>query len=341
MKILVTGSKGFIGSALCNYLNSKGYNVVGLDNGLFKKCKLRNYSKIQKRNKYKDIQKDIRDIKVSDLKNFDAIIHLAALSNDPIGNYNKRWTEDINLKASISLAKKAKKANVKRFLFSSSCIMYGVSKSKNSVTEKTPTDPQTIYAKSKVAAEKSISKLSNKNFAPVFIRNGTIYGISEFMRFDTVLNNFVLNAYLDKEITIKSSGKQWRPVSHIYDVCRYFELFLSCDQNKMNNKAFNVGNNNHKIKDLAKIVKENIPSIKIKVLNLKDEDNRTYKVNFELFKKTFKNFKFKKNIKSGSFELYKQLKKIDLKRNDVEKFIRVKWLLKHLVNREKMLNLKP
>ena len=160
------------------------------------------------------------------------------------------------------------------------------------------------------------------------------------MRFDTVLNNFVLNAYLDKEIIIKSSGKQWRPVSHIHDVCRYFELFLKCDLNKMNNKAFNVGNNNHKISDLAKIVKKKIPSIKIKVLNLKDEDNRTYKVNFDLFKKTFKNFKFKMNINEGSYELYKQLKKINLKRKDVEKFIRVKWLLKDLENNKKMLELR-
>ena len=339
MKILITGSKGFIGSALCNYLSSKGYDIVGIDNGFFKKCKLPNYYRIQKKNNYLDLDKDIRNIKVSDLKNFDAIVHLAALSNDPIGNYNKKWTEDINLKASINLAKNAKKAKVQRFLFSSSCIMYGVSKSKKSVTEKTPTDPQTIYAKSKVSAEKSISKLADKNFAPVFIRNGTIYGISEFMRFDTVLNNFVLNAYLDKEIVIKSSGQQWRPVSHILDVCRYFELFLESDLRKINNKAFNVGNNNHKIKDLAKIVKKNIPSIKIKVLNLKDEDNRTYKVNFDLFKKTFKNFKFKKNIKNGSIELYKQLKKINFKRKNTEKFIRVKWLLKHLVKNKKMLEI--
>lgn len=339
MKILITGSKGFIGSALCDYLVSKNYKVVGIDNGFFKKCKLANFNKLKKKTKYIDIEKDIRKIKVADLKNFDAVVHLAALSNDPIGNYNRKWTEEINLKASVSLAKKAKKAKVKRFLFSSSCIMYGVSKTKKSVTEKTPTDPQTIYAKSKVAAEKSIAKLSNKDFAPVFIRNGTIYGISQFMRFDTVLNNFVLNAYLDKEIIIKSSGKQWRPVSHIHDVCRYFELFLKCDLNKMNNKAFNVGNNNHKISDLAKIVKKKIPSIKIKVLNLKDEDNRTYKVNFDLFKKTFKNFKFKKNIKNGSFELYKQLKKINFKRKNTEKFIRVKWLLKYIVKNKKMLEI--
>ena len=339
MNVLITGSKGFIGSALCNYLSSKGHNIVGIDNGFFKKCKLPNYIKIQKKIKYIDLEKDIRNIKISDLKEFHAIIHLAALSNDPIGNYNKKWTEDINLKASIDLAKKAKKAKVKKFLFSSSCIMYGVSKSKKSVTEKTPTDPKTIYAKSKVAAEKSISKLASKNFAPVFIRNGTIYGISEFMRFDTVLNNFVLDAYLNKEIIIKSSGNQWRPVSHIYDVCRYFELFLNSDMKVINNKAFNVGNNNHKIKDLAKIVKKNLPSIKIKILNLRDEDNRTYKVNFNLFKKTFKNFKFKKNINNGSLELYKQLKKINLKKKDVEKFIRVKWLLKHLVKNKKMLEL--
>ena len=339
MKVLVTGSKGFIGSALCNYLNKEGYTVVGLDNGFFKKCKLSNFSKIQKKNKYKDLNLDIRKINISYLKDFEAVIHLAALSNDPIGNYNRKWTENINLKGSVNLAKKAKKAGVKRFLFSSSCIMYGVSKSNKAVTEKTPTDPKTIYAKSKVLAEKEISKLSSNNFAPVFIRNGTIYGISEYMRFDTVLNNFVLNAYLDKEIIIKSSGKQWRPVSHVHDVCRYFELFLKCDVKKMNNKAFNVGNNNHKIIGLAKIVKNKIPSIKIKILNLSDEDNRTYKVNFDLFKKTFKNFKFKKNLSDGSFELYKQLKKIKLKRKDVEKFIRVKWLLKHFEINKKMLEL--
>ena len=160
MKILITGSKGFIGSALCDYLVSKNYKVVGIDNGFFKKCKLANFNKLKKKTKYIDKEKDIRKIKVADLKNFDAVIHLAALSNDPIGNYNKKWTEEINLKASVSLAKKAKKAKVKRFLFSSSCIMYGISKTKKSVTEKLQSN---YLCKVKSGSRKSIAKLSNKH----------------------------------------------------------------------------------------------------------------------------------------------------------------------------------
>ncbi len=249
--ILITGTKGYIGSQMYNYFLKKGYKVKGLDCGYFKKCDLK---KINSKSKTK--LKDIRKITVKDFKNIDTVIHLAALSNDPIGNFNNKWTRDINHKASIEIARLAKKAGVKKFLFSSSCIMYGVSDDLKAKTEKDDTNPQTMYAKSKVSAEKQISKLSDNNFAPTFIRNGTIYGVSKHMRLDTVLNNFIANAVFQRKIIINSSGKQWRPVTYLDDVCRYFEAIMLKDRKLINNQIFNVGNNNTKIIKLAQLVKK-------------------------------------------------------------------------------------
>ena len=329
MKILVTGTKGFLGSYIANYLKSKKYDVTGIDVGYFGKCKLKNFDKICTKFKYKNINKDFRILKISDLKKYDCIIHLAALSNDPIGNYNKSWTKNINSNGSYNLAKKAKQAGVRLFLFSSSCIMYGVNDTKNYINEETKPNPKTEYAKSKVKAENLISSLASKNFSPVFIRNGTIYGLSEYMRFDTVLNNFLIEAYINKKISIFSSGNQWRPVTHIHDVARYFELFLNAKRMDIHNKKFNVGNNNSKIRSLAKEIKKLNKNVEVEILNKKGSDNRTYKVSFKLFKDTFPKFKFKYNISTGSKTMLRQFRLIQIHKNsNFDKFIRVKWLMK-------------
>lgn len=327
--ILITGTKGYIGSRMYNYFLKRGYEVKGLDCGYFKNCDIK---KLNSNSKTK--LKDIRLLSIKDFKNIDTVIHLAALSNDPIGNFNNRWTRDINHKASIEIAKLARKAGVKKFLFSSSCIMYGVSNNLKAKTENDETNPQTMYAKSKVSAEKQISKLADNNFAPVFIRNGTIYGISKHMRLDTVLNNFIANAIFQKKIIINSSGKQWRPVTYLDDVCRYFETIMLKDQKLINNQIFNVGNNNTKIIELAQLVKKNMPDIDIDVKNSKDADNRTYKVSFRKFNSYFPEFKFtplERGIKMTVNSIRKNLSKAEYKN---EKFIRLSWLTKMINSRK-------
>ena len=206
---------------------------------------------IQFRDPIKIIKSDIRILKKY-LKNIYAVVHLAALSNDPLGKINKKLTYDINVKATLRLAKLSKEMGVKKFIFSSSCIMYGSSKS-NYVTENSKPSPLTEYAKSKVIAEKKLSKLANKNFSPIFLRNGTIYGYSPRMRLDTVLNNFVAQAYSNNSIDIYSSGNPYRPVVHVEDVCRIIIEFILTKSKKIHNQAFNIGDEvlNYKVKDLA------------------------------------------------------------------------------------------
>lgn len=328
--ILITGTKGYIGSRMLEYFIRKGHPVRGLDCGFFNNCSIN-----KQRSKQRSKIKDIRNLNINDFKDVETVIHLAALSNDPIGNFNKKWTEDINYKATIKIANLAKKAGVKKFIFSSSCIMYGVSSSLKPKSERDSTNPQTTYAKSKVIAEKELSKLSDSNFAPTFIRNGTIYGISKYMRLDTVLNNFIANAIFNKEIIINSSGNQWRPVTYLDDVCRYFELIMKQDSELINNQIFNIGSNNTRIKNLALIVKRILPEIKILIKNSKEADNRTYKVSFKKFNSFFPEFKFTPLEKGTSITINNIKKCISEEEYNKSKFVRLNWLTK-LINSNKV-----
>lgn len=327
-RVLITGHRGYIGSVMAPYFAQAGHEVVGLDTGYYDRCSL-----VPDLIAIPAKQKDVRDLELDDLKGFNAVVHLAALSNDPIGNMNDALTEDINFRASVRLAELARAAGVRRYLFSSSCIMYGMSDAAV-VTEESPLDPKTEYARSKVKSERAISELADDRFSPTFMRNGTVYGVSPRMRFDTVLNDLVGSAVTTGKIILYSDGKPWRPVVHVQDVARAFLAALEAPLADVWNQAFNTGANhlNHQIVELAQIVADTVPGCQFEILAQPGADQRTYKADFGKFARVFPNFTFKWNAKDGARELYETFKKIGLRHDDYvdKRFTRLKWL-RHLL----------
>jgi len=328
-RVLITGHKGYIGSEMVPCFLEAGYEVSGLDTGYFNQC-----SFVSDLKEVPWVRKDIRDLQVNDLKGFDAVIHLAALSNDSIGNLQASWTEEINFRGSVRLAELAKAAGVERFLFSSSCIMYGMSET-SVVNEDSPLDPKTEYARSKVKSEREIAQLADDRFSPTFLRNGTIYGVSPRMRFDTVLNDLTGAAVTTRKVVLRSDGEPWRPVIHIKDVTRAFIAVLEAPIADVHNQAFNNGANhlNYQIIELAEIVCETVPGCKLEVVAEPGADQRTYKADFAKFARTFPNFEFKWNAKQGVEELYSAFTRTGLTFETFadKRFTRLSWL-RHLLD---------
>jgi nucleoside-diphosphate-sugar epimerase len=327
-RVLVTGHQGYIGSVLTPHLVERGWDVVGLDNDFFSACTL-----VSDSSSVPSVHKDIRDLDLGDLEGFDAVVHLAALSNDPIGNLNQAWTEDVNFRSSVRLAKLAKESGVRRFLFSSSCIMYGMSDAGAVVDEASPLDPQTEYARSKVRAENAISDLADDCFSPTYLRNGTVFGLSPRMRFDTVLNDLVGSAVATKRIVIYSDGKPWRPVVNVKEVSRAFARVLEAPLQDVHDEPFNVGADslNHQIIDLAEMVAAEVPECEVDVLAQAGADQRTYRTDFSKFARVFPDFEWG-STKDLADELRESLSSIGLT-SDVlidKKFTRLKWL-RHLL----------
>lgn len=311
--ILVTGNEGYIGCVLTEKLLGKGYKVTGFDLGIFKDAAF-----VSKKNKpTKQIYKDIRDVEISDLKEIDAIIHLAGLSNDPVGYINPQLTHQINFEASVKLAKLAKSAGIEKFLFSSSCSMYGISH-KEFVTEDSLLNPQTPYAKAKVMVEEEVSKLADDKFCPIFLRNSTVFGVSPRMRLDLVVQNLVAYGYLFNVITILSDGSPWRPLIYINDLAEAFCFLLEFPEEKINNQAFNIGKkeNNLQIKTIAEMVKSVIPNTKIEIKNETSGDVRSYKVDFSKIYSL--GFKPKFTVLDGIEEIYETFKKVNFTKEDFE-----------------------
>jgi len=256
-------------------------------------------------------------------------VHLAALSNDPIGNLRPDWTADINVHGSIRLAELAREAGVRRFLFSSSCIMYGMSESAV-VNEDSPLDPKTDYARSKVEAERAIAKLATESFSPTFLRNGTVYGLSPRMRFDTVLNDLVARAVSSNAVVLHSDGTPWRPVVHVEDVARAFHAVLEAPTEAVHGQAFNVGAEhlNHQIRELAEIVVEAVPGCELRVLAEPQADQRTYRADFSKFARTFPDFEFRWTAREGVRELRRSFEEIRVTEETYAdaRFVRLKWL---------------
>jgi nucleoside-diphosphate-sugar epimerase len=321
---LITGHKGYIGSVMVPVVRAAGYDVTGLDTGYFSECTLPISEAA-----VPEVIKDIRDLTVEDLAGYDAVIHLAALSNDPIGNLNLAWTEEINRNGSIRLAELAKAAGVERFIFSSSCIMYGMTETAV-VTEDSPLDPQTEYARSKVDSERAITKMADDGFSPTFMRNGTVYGLSPRMRLDTVLNDFVAQALTTGKVVVMSDGKPWRPVIHVADVARAFVHVLGAPRELIHNQAFNNGADdlNYQIIELAQFATEAVPDSVLEVRATSGADQRTYKADFGKFKRTFPDFAFEWNARSGAAELYQGYLNVGLTREDCDgnRYVRLRWL---------------
>lgn len=335
--VLLTGNAGYIGTVMTRFLKKESYHVIGLDSGWFgKNC----FFQIPEDSKPdRQIIKDIRGITGEDLKEADAVVHLAALSNDPLGDINPALTDEINHVCAVKIARLCKESGIKRFIFASSCSIYGKSGGEAPINEAGDLNPITAYAKAKVDAEASLAALAGSNFHPVFMRNATVYGLSPKLRLDLVVNNLLAWAYLTGEITIMSDGTPWRPIVHIEDFCGAFIAALQAPPEKVSCQAFNVGQNeeNYQVKDIAAAIREFLPEAKIKILNQTGPDERTYKVDFSKIKNTLDNFKPRWNLRKGIAELLEAYKRYNLTADDFNsgKYFRLK-ALKSLIESGKL-----
>lgn len=314
MRILVTGHKGYIGTVLVPMLIANGHAVVGLDSDLYQRCTFGDDLP-----EIDSIRKDLRDVQAADVEGFDAVMHLAALSNDPLGNLNPNLTYEINYKASVQLARLAKQVGVPRFLFSSSCSTYGAA-GDDILTEEAEFNPVTPYGHSKVLVESEVATLADENFSPTYLRNATAYGVSPRHRFDIVLNNLVAWACTTGLVYLKSDGSPWRPIIHVQDIARAFIAILDAPREVVHNQAFNVGIDaeNYRIRELAEIVRETVPGCRVEYASDAEPDKRSYRVNFGKIARLVPEFQPDWNARRGAQELYAAYQKYGVKLDEFE-----------------------
>jgi nucleoside-diphosphate-sugar epimerase len=308
MRIFVTGTEGYLGSLLAPELVRRGHEVIGLDTGYYKE-----------RNLYRNggvtpltLAKDLRLVEPHDFMGADAVVHMAELSNDPAGQLAPHITYDINHQGSVRLAELAKSAGVSRFVYMSSCSVYGVA-DQDFVDEESPVNPQTAYAECKTLVERDVKVLADERFSPTFMRNATAYGASPRMRFDIVLNNLAGLAWTTREIRMTSDGTPWRPLVHGLDIARAIIDVLDAPVEAVHNQVFNVGDNahNYRVREVAEIVAATFPGCKL-VFGASGADNRSYRVSFGKIRKHLPDFKCAWDARRGALQLYELFKRIDM-----------------------------
>jgi nucleoside-diphosphate-sugar epimerase len=300
MKVLITGHQGYIGVEMVTVFRELGYDVTGLDVGYYNECDFRSPP-----DPVATLAIDLRDVKAEHLRGFDAVLHLAALSNDPLGNVNPDITYDVNLHASVQLARAAKEAGVKRFLFSSSCSLYGAGGT-GFLDEHAAFNPITPYGESKVRVEQEVAKLADDTFSPAYLRNATAYGVSRRLRADIVVNNLVGHAFTSGKVLLQSDGSPWRPLVHIRDIIHAFDVMVRAPREVIHNQAFNVGrtSENYQIREVAELVAQVVPNCKVAFAPGASADARDYRVDFSKIEKTLPGYHPTWSLRRGIEELY-------------------------------------
>jgi nucleoside-diphosphate-sugar epimerase len=308
MRVLVTGHKGYIGSVMVPLLVEAGHEVVGLDTGLYEACSFGD-----RRREVAGVRLDIRDVGPHHLEGFEAVVHLAALSNDPLGDLDSQLTYEINHLASVRLARAARQAGVERFLFASSCSLYGASGTGAPLTEDAPFNPVTPYGESKILVEQDVTQLATPDFSPVFFRNATAYGVSPYLRVDIMVNNLVGYAVTTGEVLIKSDGSPWRPLVHVEDICRAFLATLEADRQRTHDQAFNVGitEENFRVREVAEMV-EAVTGCQATFAEGATADARDYRVDFGRIQRVLPEFQPRWTVQKGVEELYEAYRRYNL-----------------------------
>ena len=312
MKLLVTGVEGYIGCLLAPFLQARGHEIVGLDTGYYRDGWLFSDSQLVP-GFPRTVNRDIRNIQAADLEGIDAVVHLAELSNDPLGENVPELTFQINHQASVRLAELAKAAGAKRFVYTSSCSVYGVSTGDEPMTELSPTNPQTAYAKCKTLVERDVMALASSDFSPTFLRNATAYGASPRMRFDIVLNNLCGIAATTGKIVMTSDGTPWRPLVHVMDICQAVASALEAPQEAIHNEIFNVGHDedNYQVREIAQMVADVYPGCELS-FGQAGGDNRSYRVSFAKIHEKLPGFHCEWNARKGAQQLHDVYERIDI-----------------------------
>ncbi|HEX5939584.1 MAG TPA: NAD(P)-dependent oxidoreductase [Dehalococcoidia bacterium] len=316
MRVLVTGHKGYIGVVLTSLLLEEGYEVVGYDADFYRRCTFGDEGAIAT---VPEITKDVRDVAASDVEGIDAVCHLAALSNDPLGNLDRQLTYDVNWHASVRLAALARDAGVERWIFSSSCSNYGAAGGHGTLDEQADLRPVTAYGESKMFTERDVSALASDDFSPTYLRNATAYGASPRLRFDVVLNNLTAWAFTTGQVLLKSDGTPWRPLVHVEDIARAFLVTLSAPRERIHDQAFNIGatEENYQMRELAEIVTDTVPGCQIGFAPGASADTRNYRVSCDKAADVL-GFRTAWTARSGAKELYTAFRSVGLDLDEFE-----------------------